>query len=113
MFQCGPLDTLDTYDNEMADNYNTNADKAADNYLSCGKPVDMMRTEPSPVSIRENADSKKPSQKHARKASKETAAFGGLTKPKLEAQQDSKPKTRATLRKGEKVGSMLSSGKIG
>ena len=44
MFQCGPLDTLDTYDNEIADNYNTNAEQVIGNYFSCGKPVDLMRS---------------------------------------------------------------------
>ena len=112
MFQCGPLDTLDTIDNEAADNYNTNAEPVIDNYISCGKSVEVMRTEPSPVSKRKDADCKKPGQRHQRKESRETAAFGDF-KAQLEAHQDQKPKTKTFLRKGEKTGSVLSSGKIG
>jgi len=52
VFQCGPLDTLDTYGTEAVDNYNTNAEKVINNYISCGKPVEIMRTEPSPASTR-------------------------------------------------------------
>ena len=59
VFQCGPLDTLDTYDNEVVENYNTNVEPVIDNYISCGKPVEVMRTEPSPVSTRKEVDSKK------------------------------------------------------
>ena len=71
---------MDTYDNEVVENYNTNAEPVIDNYISCGKPVEVMRTEPSPVSTRKEVDSKKQLQKHERKVSKETAAFGGLAK---------------------------------
>ena len=60
----------------MIDNYNTNADKVADNYISVGQSADVMRTEPSPVS-RKDVESHRAFTKHIRKVSKETAAFGG------------------------------------